>query len=513
VASSFSFPLENFLTLVAPGFFGDQLHHPYWGRWYLPEASVFIGAAGIVLLLIGARDAAAARRSRIDLGMAALLLLLALGASTPLYRLLYEHAPLFGEFRGMSKFTFPAAIFLALTAGTGADVLIRRRAVPRGTVAAILGVAVILGAGGWFLLQHPARTGEWMRTWVAARQDGLRSPELARIDFVREAAPRAARSLLEAAGIFLALAGSLAGMARRPALRWTPLALLGAELAAFGWNNFAACRVSDAVPPGAGEFIAAHPGDYRVLTIAGAGGFNGGYLLGASDLWGNDPSVLRRYAEFMAFTQGGDPDEPGQFVRFRGIPSLYAMLRLRYILAAGPGGDFIAHDVSVPPLARVQLLSDYEVRPGRDALFAAMNRPDFDPSRRVLLEADPSPRPVPNADPGTARVVEESSDSLTIEADAKTPSLLLVTDLYSRDWRAVALAGSSQASYRIMPANYVLRAVPLAAGRHRLRMEYVPHSLRLGLFVSLAAWLAWSAGAAGILSRRRRLQGNATVGS
>jgi uncharacterized membrane protein YfhO len=120
---------------------------------------------------------------------------------------------------------------------------------------------------------------------------------------------------------------------------------------------------------------------------------------------------------------------------------------------------------------------------------------------------------VPNADPGTARVVEESSDSLTIEADAKTPSLLLVTDLYSRDWRAVALAGSSQASYRIMPANYVLRAVPLAAGRHRLRMEYVPHSLRLGLFVSLAAWLAWWAGAAGILSRRRRLQGNATVGS
>jgi hypothetical protein len=513
VASSFFLPPENFLTLVAPGFFGDHLHHPYWGRWYLAEASVFIGAAGLVLVLIGARVRAPGRRPRLDLALAALLLLLALGASTPLYRLLYEHAPLFGQFRGMSKFAFPAAVFLALLAGAGADALLRGRALPRGTAAAALGAALVLGAAGALLRHDPQRTGEALRSWVAARPDGLRSAETASTDFAGEAAPRAGGALLAAAGLFLALGASLAGLPRRPGLRWVPLTLLAAELAAFAAENVATCTLADAVPPGAAEFVSAHPGDYRVLTVAGPGGFNGGYLLGASDIWGNDPSLLRRYAEFMAFTQGADPDEAGQFIRFRAIPRLYALLRLRYVLAAGPGGRFLAHGLSTPPLARVQLVTGYEVRAGRDALFAAMSRPDFDPARQVLLESEPSPRPAPGADPGAARVVEDSSDALTIEADARAPSLLLVTDLYSRDWRARALPGSSQATYAVMPADYVLRAIPLAAGHHRLRLEYRPPSFHLGLLVSLAAWAAWLAAAMRRGRRGQPPQGKRTAGS
>ncbi len=511
VASSFFLPPENLLTLAVPAFFGDHLHHPYWGRWYLQEASVFIGASGVLLLLVGARDRAEGRRARLDLVLAGLLLLLALGASTPLYRPLYRFVPGFGEFRGMSKFAFPAAVFLALAAAAGADALVRRRPVSPTLAGAVLGAALSLGAAGIVGLCEPERAGGWIRLWLAARHDPLPLPDLARLDRVGEAAPGAGRALLAAGACFLALAGSLAGMARRPALRWAPLALLAAELAWFAGDNFASARVADAVPPGAREFVAAHPGDYRVLTLAGAGGFDGGYLLGAPDLWGNDPSILRRYAEFIAFTQGGDPDEPGQFVQFRGIPKLYSMLRLGYILAPGPDGRFSGYGLSAPPMARVQLLSDYAVVAGRDALFAAMRRPDFDPARRVLLETEPSPRPAPGAGPGAARVVAESPDSLTVEADAAAPSLLLVTDLYSRDWRVRALAGSSQSSYRILPADYILRAIPLAAGHHRLRMEYAPRTFRLGLAVSIGAWIAWCAGLAACLGWRP--QGRRTAAS
>lgn len=35
-----------------------------------------------------------------------------------------------------------------------------------------------------------------------------------------------------------------------------------------------------------------------------------------------------------------------------------------------------------------------------------------------------------------------------------------------------------------MPANYVLRAIPLAAGEHRLRLIYEPLYFHLGLWVS-----------------------------
>src|SRR6185312_2814420 len=93
--------------------------------------------------------------------------------------------------------------------------------------------------------------------------------------------------------------------------------------------------------------------------------------------------------------------------------------------------------------------------------------------------------------PGSARIVAETPDSLTIEADAASPALLLITDPYSRDWRAVALAGSAQARYDLLPADYILRAVPLAAGRHRLRIEYAPPSFRIGLILSVLAGLGW----------------------
>jgi uncharacterized membrane protein YfhO len=67
------------------------------------------------------------------------------------------------------------------------------------------------------------------------------------------------------------------------------------------------------------------------------------------------------------------------------------------------------------------------------------------------------------------------------------PTLLFITDAYSSGWRALPLAGSSQSRYQIMPANHCLRAIPLAAGRHLIRLEYSPLGFRVGRVVSFAA--------------------------
>lgn len=52
-ASSFSFPPENFLTLVAPWCFGDMKNDLYWGRWALTEVSLFVSVTGLVLAVQG----------------------------------------------------------------------------------------------------------------------------------------------------------------------------------------------------------------------------------------------------------------------------------------------------------------------------------------------------------------------------------------------------------------------------------------------------------------------------
>ena len=50
----------------------------------------------------------------------------ALGGHTPLFRWLYLYAPGFNKFRGWSKFTFPAILFLIMLAAVGFDRMLRR---------------------------------------------------------------------------------------------------------------------------------------------------------------------------------------------------------------------------------------------------------------------------------------------------------------------------------------------------------------------------------------------------
>jgi hypothetical protein len=145
-------------------------------------------------------------------------------------------------------------------------------------------------------------------------------------------------------------------------------------------------------------------------------------------------------------------------------------------------------------MPHLQLISNYRVIEKRDVLFDAMRSASFDPTREVILESEPQPQPVPNESPGTAGIVSESTDAFTIEADTTQPSILLITDVYTPAWRAVARSGSVQSKYQLLPANYVLRAVPLAAGHHSLRVEYAPRGFEIGKWISIVSGIVFIGG-------------------
>jgi len=499
-AGSLFLPAENLITSFAPGFFGDFFHSVYIGRWYLHEESIFIGAAGLVLVAAAWLGAGPRRTIACDSAVAVLLLLLALGVETPLYRVLYDYAPHFGQFRGVSKFTFPAMTFLVLVIGAGIDRLIRQPPVSRWLSLSSLGVGLIVSVAGLFLWSDPSPIDEFT-AWVGRTGEHFRQAGLPARHY-HDTALQAGSSLLWAGAVFAVIGVSLAGSRRWPRLRWVPLAIFPVQLVLFAGENFTILPLAEGIPEPARDFIVAHPGDYRILDIINPqGGADTGFLIGAPDIWGNDPMVSRRYAEFITATQGYDPNQASQDMPlgFNRLPRIYAMLRLRYLLGANADRSQIRLADGPPnPMEQVQLISDYRVLHGRDPLLAAMNAPDFDPHRTVLLESEPTPRPVPNPNPGTVRVAQLSTDELTIEADVTTPTLLLITDPYSRDWRAAPLTGSSQQSYTILPANYILRAVPLAAGHHHVLIEYAPPSFPIGIGISLLAFLLWLGVAVGL---------------
>ena len=150
-------------------------------------------------------------------------------------------------------------------------------------------------------------------------------------------------------------------------------------------------------------------------------------------------------------------------------------------------------------------MQQYRVLKGRDEIFDAMASRSFDPQQQVILETEPDPAPQPSADKGTVTLLDSSANQLTVEANLPRPTILLITDAYSTGWRARPLADSVQQTYQILPANYVLRAIPLSQGHHRILIEYSPLGFRVGTWITVIT-LAGLVVASAFCIRRCRLR-------
>ena len=359
-------------------------------------------------------------------------------------------------------------VFLALAVAEGADALIQRRLPGKGAGLSAAAAGFFVAGAGLVLSTHPTALAPVLARIRDSAESYLPAATLTDPATVQAAGIQAGASLAVTGALFVLAGASLFLAWRRPALRWVVLVLLPLEMAAFALTQSAHFRLAEAVSPQLGDIFARHSGDYRVQNLVEP---NNGFLLGAPDIWGNDPGLLKRYAEFVAFTQGEDPNRATQNVDFHSPSPLYALVRLSYIVTATAGG-LKTYDVP-GALDRVQLVSDYRVQPeSATACFSPSVRPEFDPRQTVLLESR-SPRSAPRPPSGLER--SASSPSSPTNSPSKPISLrssiLLVTDAYSRDWRAHPLAGSSQTQYQVMPADYVLRATPLSAGHHLIQLR------------------------------------------
>ncbi len=502
-ASQCGFPPENFLTLVAPNIFGDTAN--YWGRCYLWETSLFLGVTTFVLA-VQAAIYLDTKTKWIPLIVIFVALVLALGAHTPLFRFLYSYAPGFDRLRATAKFTFPASLFIILLAASGLDYL-RRRMADVKFVIGLFAFGVVLLISAWWLA-HAVSWVAVMHWMQSTHETYLRPPLFDDSSFQFESHHAMVLSLLVAGATIIALAILLILRKRNSAFVYGIVGVGIIEMACFAATNRPTFDSTTIVNADEKSFLADHPGDFRILNQINP---NSSMSLRTPDIWGYDPNVIRRYAEFMTWTQGGDPNDATLYVKFARFDPLYAMLRLRYVFNR-QNGQFQSAEAPIQPMPHVKLMSNYRVigdhkisdwsSGDRAEIFDAMRSNGFDPNREIVLESQPNPKPVPTENPGTARIVDQSTDVLTIEADVAQPAILLVTDVYTPAWRATALPGSAQSKYEVLPADYVLRAIPVSAGHHRLRLEYVPSGFVIGKWISSISTIAFLF--VTILGRRRK---------
>jgi hypothetical protein len=517
-ATSFSFPPENFVTLWAPGFFGNVLDLAYWGRWYFWDATLFVGVLGLSLVLLGIW------RGDRQAGPAALLLVLmvvlSLGRYTPFYGWLHAWVPGFDAFRAPSKFLFQASLFAALLAGIGADRLLRDAHGTRGLailtgVWSLLLVCGALWAGATWTDSGGLRFGDLIRYMEDEKSVGHLVRELRWL--APELSAQAVRSLLLAAGTAVLGTGVLLVRRRRRPAAHVYLGLVVVELAVFALLHRGSFDPADAritLP----DAVQARVGADERIFLPRAG--NRLLESGLASVWGYDPFLLERYVALVAATQPQEFSLTEYSMRYPvSFHPLFAMLRCRLYIGsdaedraalaarrfrAGRGfAQLPIHEIP-DPLPRFLLVSDHAVVRDDDTRLARLLDPAFDPRRVVLLEKEPDPLPA-RGSPGTGRIerLDASTDHVDLAVEIDAPALLLVTDAYSSGWNATALAPGPQPGYEVLPANHALMAIPLAAGSHRLRLEYAPASFPAGVAASLASSAALLMLAAGWKWRHR----------
>ena len=141
-------------------------------------------------------------------------------------------------------------------------------------------------------------------------------------------------------------------------------------------------------------------------------------------------------------------------------------------------------------LPRVWLVAEAEAVAGEDALerIRGQGKP-LDPRRTALLEIDPRDLP---ALPGgqvsataTARVAAQGNNSLVIDTNAETATVLVISEVNYPGW----IATVDGASAPIHATDFLLRGVVLPAGSHRVEMRYTAPAARKGALISVCTLL------------------------
>jgi len=135
-------------------------------------------------------------------------------------------------------------------------------------------------------------------------------------------------------------------------------------------------------------------------------------------------------------------------------------------------------------LPRTKLYANWQVVDNPTAL-QLLSSASFDPAKRVLVAGD---TPVaqtpanPDADPGTVKITHYHSTDLIMEADAKTPAVLLLNDRTGDSWNVTV----DQKPAPFLRCNYIMQGTFVSPGHHTIEFHYQP-SLKL-FFISLTAF-------------------------
>ena len=467
-ASAYSIPWTGLAGLFSPLIFGRG-PADFWGPWDRVE----LGYLGVLPLFFAGLTPFKDRRGvPLFMGLLGIFaLLVALGANTPLHRLLYLVVPGFAGMRVPARFILLTDFALAALAGLGLHHL---TAVSRKRLwvwsAALLVIALTA-----MLLDYRS----------AVSVTGTPHPASLKV------------GMALAIGLLLSGAALATFLGAKPqsAAPVLALILLAADLIGQG----AWVEVDHTDPtlgfqhPAVIAFLQAQPGPTRMDNASGVWAPSAAARYGLEDVNGtNHALVLAAYETYLGA------------VGARGSPQ-YNFLNAQFVVAdkGQPPGDstFVpvfnedpAVDIylNTGAMPRVSLVYSATVVPNGEAAFSAVHAPGFDPLFGVVVtrEGDRTPPAGTAATPAGGSnlyYLSYAPESFSVVAQTPAPAYLVFSEVWYPGWRAWV----DGAEVPIFRANFAFRGVYLRRpGEHTVVMRFDPVSWKIGLSMTLLTLVA-----------------------
>jgi len=204
--------------------------------------------------------------------------------------------------------------------------------------------------------------------------------------------------------------------------------------------------------------------EYAYFEISSAGGYH--------------PAKLGIYQEVM--------EQVGL-----GNPNLLDLLNVKYLITRRqidhPRFELVLETLSgnvywnKKVMPRAFTVNQMEILDDKERIFARLRSPEFDPRKVAILESQP-PFSLDPGEGGTVRVISYGSEEIQLEASVHTACLLVLSEVYyPAGWKA-HVDGQQTKIYRV---DYLLRAIYLPAGDHRVSFLFRPWTFRAGLWISV----------------------------
>ena len=525
-ATAWSLAPYELLEIVVPGWVGFG-GATYWGGMpFTDYPNAYLGIVAIVLLI----PALLARTNHpvvpasepptpgagaprvFAVALALLALLVAFGSHFPLYRVLYDHLPLFNKFRIPVMIVLLLQVAVALGAAWGWSAVLEGSTAKGGFGArlnrVLLGTAAVLVAALLIgLIARDAWQAQYVKTVLAIKGQAIRfGHDVYGPGQAAQAWQECSTSFVRAALIGLA-AVAIAWIARggryRAAASGGLLVLLLFELWPVSARVMAPVigeRVAQPQDVGRDDTIefleqAGPPGSFRILPI--------------------EEFQSNRFATFGIASLGGyhaaKPQRVQELFNRRFNENAYWMrlLNVRFIVAAERylqvppmlrvvhegAGQVLEFGAALP---RVTVLGKYRVIAPPEAIFDSIAVGNIDSGTLTLLESDPGLTlgPVEGA---RATIDSYRLNDVAVTVETPGPALVRLADLWYPDW--VATVDGRPAA--ILRADYLLRAVAVPAGHHAIAFHYRSKAVRNGLILTIVSLVVVLAGIFGG-SRLRR---------